>query len=74
MQSRGEQFARSLDCGFIMTSARTGYNTHEAFEEVCRMILIAQGHIPPDPTHNHVTSRLITEPNALTQSMRLTAD
>lgn len=54
----GQQLAEENDCGFISTSARTGFNTQEAFEELCRMILVAQGHIKPDPTKNRVHARM----------------
>ena len=40
----GRKIAYDNDCGFMVTSARTGHNTQAAFEQICQMILEAQGH------------------------------
>ena len=37
----GRLLAKELECDFMCTSARTGYNTQAAFEQICRLILIA---------------------------------
>ena len=66
----GRELAKKMECGFMITSARTGHNTQAAFIEICRMIMVAQGHLEGKLNSSGSTQRM--DPvNTLTHSMKL---
>ena len=42
---KGRLLAKTLGCGFALTSSRTGLSVQETFEEMARMILRSKGHL-----------------------------
>lgn len=77
LNESAKNMARTEDCGYMPTSARTGYNTQEAFEELCRMILIAQGSISQTALASRSTvpqAKMLNDENPLTHSMKLRAE